>query len=99
MNVSTKVDNGTLFIALEGRLDTVTSQELSNALPLEKRANLNIDFDFAKLEYISSAGLRLIVLFKKEAQATNNTMVIRNINDVVKEIFSVTGFDKILKIV
>lgn len=99
MNVSTKVENGTLFIELEGRLDTVTSQELSNALPLEKRANLDLDLNFEKLEYVSSAGLRLLILFKKEAQATNNKMVIRNINDVVREIFSVTGFDKILKII
>ena len=98
MNVSTKVENGTLFIALEGRLDTVTSQELANSLPNEKRRNLDLDLDFAKLQYVSSAGLRLLVLFKKEAQATNNKMVIRNINEVVKEIFSVTGFDKIFKI-
>lgn len=99
MNVSTRVENGTLFIELEGRLDTVTSQELGNQLPLEKRKDLDIDFDFKKLEYVSSAGLRLLVLFKKEAQATNNKMVIRNINDVIREIFSVTGFDKILKII
>lgn len=99
MNVNTRVDNNTLFIDLEGRLDTVTSQQLSDFLPTEKRRNLDIDFNFEKLEYVSSAGLRVLVLFKKEAQATNNKMVIRNINDVVKEIFTVTGFDKILKII
>lgn len=99
MNVNTRVDNNTLFIDLEGRLDTVTSQQLSDLLPTEKRRNLDIDFNFEKLEYVSSAGLRVLVLFKKEAQATNNKMVIRNINDVVKEIFTVTGFDKILKII
>lgn len=99
MNVTTKVENDTLFIELEGRLDTVTSQELASKLPNEKRRNLDLDLDFAKLQYVSSAGLRLLVLFKKEAQATNNKMVIRNINEVVKEIFSVTGFDKILKII
>ena len=99
MNVTTKEENGTLFIELEGRLDTVTSQELANALPVEKRRNLDIDLNFAKLQYVSSAGLRLLVLFKKEAQATNNKMVIRNINEVVREIFTVTGFDKILKII
>ena len=99
MNVNTKVENNTLFIDLEGRLDTVTSQQLSDLLPTEKRRNLDIDFNFEKLEYVSSAGLRILVLFKKEAQATNNKMVIRNINDVVKEIFTVTGFDKILKII
>ena len=99
MNISTREENGTLFIELEGRLDTVTSKELGDALPREKRNNLDIDFDFKKLEYLSSAGLRILVLFKKEAQATNNKMVIRNINEVIKEIFSVTGFDKILKII
>ena len=99
MNVNTRVDNNTLFIDLEGRLDTVTSQQLGDLLPTDKRRNLDIDFNFEKLEYVSSAGLRILVLFKKEAQATNNKMVIRNINDVVKEIFTVTGFDKILKII
>ena len=99
MNVNTRVKDNTLFIDLEGRLDTVTSQQLSDLLPTEKRRNLDIDFNFEKLEYVSSAGLRILVLFKKEAQATNNKMVIRNINDVVKEIFTVTGFDKILKII
>lgn len=98
MEISTREENGTLFIDLEGRLDTVTSQELANALPRERRSNLNIDLNFEKLQYVSSAGLRLLILFKKEAQATNNSLVIRNINDVVREIFSVTGFDKILKI-
>lgn len=99
MNVSTKVENNTLFIDLEGRLDTITSQQLGDQLPNEARRNLDLDINFEKLEYISSAGLRILVLFKKEAQATNNKMVIRNINPVVKEIFSVTGFDKILKII
>ena len=99
MNVNTRVKDNTLFIDLEGRLDTVTSQQLGELLPNEKRRNLDIDFNFEKLEYVSSAGLRILVLFKKEAQATNNKMVIRNINDVVKEIFTVTGFDKILKII
>ena len=99
MNVETRVENNTLFIDLDGRLDTVTSQQLGELLPIEKRRNLDIDFNFEKLEYISSAGLRILVLFKKEAQATNNKMVIRNINDVVKEVFTVTGFDKILKII
>lgn len=99
MNVETRVENNTLFIDLDGRLDTITSQQLGELLPNEKRRNLDIDFNFEKLEYISSAGLRILVLFKKEAQATNNKMVIRNINDVVREVFTVTGFDKILKII
>lgn len=99
MNVETRVEGSTLFIDLEGRLDTVTSKELGDLLPNEKRRNLDLDLNFEKLEYISSAGLRILVVFKKEAQATNNKMVIRNINAVVKEVFAVSGFDKILKII
>ena len=99
MNATTRVENQTLFIDLEGRLDTVTSQQLAEQIPHDMRKDLSLDLNFEKLEYVSSAGLRLLVLFKKEAEATNNTMVIRNINEVIKEIFSVTGFDKILKII
>ena len=99
MNVESRVENNTLFIDLEGRLDTITSQQVADLLPNEKRRNLDLDINFEKLEYISSAGLRLLVVFKKEAQATNNKMVVRNINPVVKEIFTVTGFDKIIKII
>ena len=99
MNATTRVENQTLFIDLEGRLDTVTSQQLAEQIPHDMRKDLNLDLNFEKLEYVSSAGLRLLVLFKKEAAATTNTMVIRNINEVIKEIFSVTGFDKILKII
>ena len=98
MNITKTVENGTLIIALEGRLDTVTSQELGEAVPQSERANLDILLDFEKLEYISSAGLRLLIVFKKDAQATNNKLTIKNCNAVIKEIFSVTGFDKILKI-
>ena len=98
MNITTRKDGETLIIELEGRLDTVTSQELAANVPHEMRNNLNIIFDFAKLEYISSAGLRILIAFKKDAQATNNTMIIKNCNAVIKEIFHVTGFDKILKI-
>lgn len=98
MTINKKKEGGVLTIALEGRLDTVTSQELGEAVPHEERNNQDIVLDFKNLEYISSAGLRLLILFKKDAQATNNKMVIKNCNDVIKEIFSVTGFDKILTI-
>ena len=98
MNISTRVENNTLYIDLEGRLDTITSQDLMAALPLEKRDRLDIEFNFEKLQYLSSAGLRLLVVFQKDAVETSNKLVVKNINDVVKEIFSVTGFDKILTI-
>ena len=84
---------------MDGRLDTLTSPQLDEEINKIIEGAKKLIFDLDKLAYISSAGLRILVLFKKEAQATNNKMVIRNINDVVKEVFTVTGFDKILKII
>lgn len=98
MTIKTTKEKGVITIALEGRLDTVTSQELTEKVPHEERNDLDVVLDFAKLEYISSAGLRLLIAFKKDAQATNNKLVIKNCNDVIKEIFSVTGFDKFLTV-
>lgn len=98
MTINKKLEGKLLTIELEGRLDTVTSQELGEKVPHEERNDKDIVLDFKNLEYISSAGLRLLIIFKKDAQATNNTLVIKNCNDVIKEIFSVTGFDKILTI-
>ena len=98
MTIKTTKEKGVITIALEGRLDTVTSQELTEKVPHEERNDLDVVLDFAKLEYISSAGLRLLIAFKKDAQATNHKLVIKNCNDVIKEIFSVTGFDKFLTV-
>ena len=98
MTIKTTKEKGVITIALEGRLDTVTSQELTEKVPHEERNDLDVVLDFAKLEYISSAGLRLLIAFKKDAPATNNKLVIKNCNDVIKEIFSVTGFDKFLTV-
>ncbi len=90
--------NGTeLNVAVAGRLDTTTAPELETEL----KANLNgvekLVLDFAALEYLSSAGLRVIL----QAQKTMNKqgeMVIKNVNDTINEIFEVTGFIDILTI-
>ena len=94
----TKKQNGTaLEIALEGRLDTMTSPEL------EKELNERLDnaeelvFDFANVEYISSAGLRVLLSAHKKMSGKGG-MKIRNINEIVREVFEVTGFTDILTI-
>lgn len=99
MQANIKKENGTLFVAVSGRLDTVTSLELNEMLEKEGTSGFDIDFDFTDVEYISSAGLRLILALQRQVMETNNKMVIRNINKVVSEIFSVAGFNKTLKIV
>lgn len=87
-----------LTIALEGRLDTVTSTELSDAIVKEEIKENLVIIDFAKLEYISSAGLRVLLALKKQLSSENKELEIHNLNDVVKEVFNVTGFINILTV-
>lgn len=86
-----------LTIALEGRLDTTTAPELDEVLKAELAGISKLAFDLSKLEYISSAGLRVLL----SAQKTMNkqgSMVVRNVGEEVNEIFEVTGFSDILSI-
>jgi len=99
MQSTIKKENGVLNVAVSGRLDTVTSAELKGKLDEIEYENVDIDFDFTGVEYISSAGLRLVIALQKEATETGNKLVIKNINKVVAEVFKVSGLDKILTIV
>ena len=99
MQSTIKKENGLLNVAVTGRLDTVTSAELNEKLEQIGIENVDIDFDFSSVEYISSAGLRLILALQKQTAETGNTLTIRNINKVVAEIFKVAGFNKALNIV
>ena len=95
----TKNMNGTaLEIALEGRLDTMTSPDLEKELNASLPSAESLTFDLAKLEYISSAGLRLLVTLQKKAVAGGHSMVLRNTNAVVNEVFRVSGFNKTFKV-
>ena len=92
-------NEGTVEIKIMGRLDTVTSAELKEQIDGEDISGLDIELDFTEVEYISSAGLRLLVALQKQANSTENKMVVKNINNVVKEIFKVAGFDKALTVI
>ena len=85
--------------AIQGRLDTVTSAELKKALEENWNGGSDLVLDFTEVEYISSAGLRLLVLLQRQAVAGGHTMVVKNINRVVQEVFKVAGFNKALTIV
>ncbi len=87
-----------LIVAVEGRIDTITSQELENELNNELGNFESLTLDFTGVEYISSAGLRVLVGIQKKLKATNIPFVIKNVNDSVNEIFKMSGFDKILRI-
>ncbi|MBQ6961174.1 MAG: STAS domain-containing protein [Clostridia bacterium] len=94
----TKHQNGTnLEIALEGRLDTTTAPELEAELNHSMPGAESLTLDFAKLEYISSAGLRVLLSAHKVMAQKGGMKVIRA-NEIVMEVFEVTGFADILTI-
>ena len=94
----TKNLNGTaLEIALAGRLDTMTAPELEAELNKDLGGADSLPLDFGKLDYISSAGLRVLLTAHK-AMAAKGGMKICNVNEVVQEVFEVTGFADILTI-
>ena len=97
MKINTKLQGTELELAIAGRLDTTTAPQLEAEL---KRSIDGIDtlmIDFARLEYISSAGLR-VLLSAQKVMNRQGRMVIRHVNETVMEVFEVTGFVDILEI-
>ena len=93
-----KIANGSdLTIALDGRLDTTTAPQLDDELKSALGGVTKLDFDLSKLEYISSAGLR-VLLSAQKVMNKQGEMVVKNANEEIKEIFEVTGFVDILTI-
>lgn len=87
-----------MVIALQGRLDTVTSQDLLNAFANEEKNEALVIVDMKELEYISSAGLRALLAIKKELVANGKQLEIHNLNNICLEVFKVTGFINVLTV-
>ncbi|MBQ7183366.1 MAG: STAS domain-containing protein [Clostridia bacterium] len=97
MNITKKTEGNTLEIALEGRLDTMTAPELEAELKASMDGADKLVLDFGKLDYISSAGLR-VLLSAHKAMSSKGGMKVTHVNEVVQEVFDVTGFCDILTI-
>ena len=87
-----------MTLTVEGRIDTITSQDLDKEINDEFGNFDSLIMDFTNLEYISSAGLRVLIATQKKLKAEDIPFVIKNVNDSVGEIFRMSGFDKILTI-
>ena len=97
MTIEKNLNGKALEISLEGRLDTMTAPDLEAELSQSIPDAETLTLDFSKLEYISSAGLR-VLLSAHKAMSAKGGMKVTNVNEVVREVFEVTGFSDILTI-
>lgn len=97
MEITKTVEDGKLTLAVSGRLDTNTAPELEDETKLDGVSE--VVFDFAGLEYISSAGLRILLTAKKQMMASGGKMSVVNANDAVRGVFEITGCSEIFGIV
>lgn len=97
MTIHKTVNGTSLGVALEGRLDTTTAPQLEAELKSSLSGVTQLAFDFAELQYISSAGLR-VLLSTQKVMNHQGTMVVRNANETILEVFEDTGFIDILTV-
>ena len=97
MDIIKNVEAGMLQLQLKGRLDTITAPQLEEEVVKSLDGVKEFVLDFTDLEYISSAGLRVLLLAQKKMNK-QGSMVLKNVNDDIKGIFDITGFSSILDI-
>ncbi|MEG0839021.1 MAG: STAS domain-containing protein [Hydrogenoanaerobacterium sp.] len=97
MTINKTLNETELTLALSGRLDTTTAPQLETELKASMDNVNSLIMDFKSLDYISSAGLR-VLLSAQKVMSKQGKMVIRNVNDTILEVFEVTGFNDILTI-
>ena len=96
MDIKKTYNEKELLIEVDNRIDTVTAPDFENEIMDEMGKFDSLVIDFENLEYISSAGLRVLVLVQKKIQPQGIPFEIINANEMIKEIFSMSGFDKVL---
>ena len=97
MTIEKIINGAELTLNVVGRLDTATAPQLEAEVNANLAGVTKLVFDFSGLEYLSSAGLR-VLLQSQKAMNKQGEMVVRNVNETVSEIFEVTGFADVLTI-
>ena len=98
MEIHKTTDNDVTVFSLSGRLDTNTSPQLQDALIPEFDISKKIELDLSNLAYISSAGLRVLLMGEKNARSKGGAFALRNVPEDIMEIFDITGFTSTLTI-
>ena len=100
MKVEIKTEGAKTLATLVGRLDTTNAAEFqADIQPLMDLENPDIELDCTDMEYTSSQGLRLFLMLQKTVNARNGQLVMKNMKPQVKEVFDITGFSNIIKII
>ena len=99
LNYTKKQEDGVMNLELDGSLDTNTAPGLLADLEPQLKNLSKLVLNCEKLSYISSAGLRVLLTFQQELEAAGKTMELHNVNDLIRDVFDVTGFLDILTIV
>ncbi len=97
MKLTLNTNGASLEAKVEGRLDTTTAPAMEKEMNANLEGITDLVLDFQQLEYISSAGLRVVLSLQKEMNK-RGTMTVRHVNEAVMEVFSITGFADILTI-
>lgn len=98
MKITQEKKDSKLTLALEGRLDTTTTPALEEVINKDLEGVAELVYDLKDLEYISSAGLRMLLASQKKMTAQNGTMVLINVQEQVNEVLEITGFLDILTV-
>ena len=99
MQITTNISNQNLIISLSGRLDTITSPQLEEEINRNSFDEIEtVTLNMRALEYISSAGLRVVLKLHKKMTAQGGQLKLINVNDMIMEIFTMTGMDSFLEI-
>ncbi|MDZ4372097.1 MAG: STAS domain-containing protein [Phenylobacterium sp.] len=95
MQIKEETRDGVLVVALEGRLDSNTSSALETVLPAHIQANERVVLDLSQVPYVSSAGLRVLLIGAKAARSGGKKFALSGLTESVREVFDISGFTSI----
>ena len=99
MNIIKSADSQGVVLSLDGRIDTLSSPQLQTAILQAFQHDKTLILDFTKVPYISSAGLRVLLIGQKTATAKGGSLTLRHVSDMVMNVLDMSGFSNILNIV
>lgn len=99
MQISLREEKGYAVVAVGGRLDALTAPEFeTRGVEWLLAGHIRLVMDFSSLEYVSSAGLRSVLVVVKKAKSVAGSVVLFGLSGVVKEVFAISGFDSLLPV-